>query len=343
MIIAICGNGYCGSSAVTDYLRDCNEVSIQPFDIEFMFLYDVDGIDDLRHHIVDRPVRFYSSDAAIKRYLRYVKNICSSKSMLRKYSGDSVILLTEKYINKIVQLSWNGWWHFDQLNATWFQKNYNFRFLGRINDLKKKRGEKGIKLLKNSKMYLSIAPKDFDSLTKEYVSSLISLFDNKKTNKIVLDQPFPMGTFSYYKMYFSDEVKTINVIRDPRDLYLMAKIVSDSYSSWIPTDNVDDFITYFKMLYSNIPTNTDSSITIRFEDLIYNCDNTIKSINSFLGIAGAKSLSTFNPQKSINNTQLFLKYPSYMDDIKRIETELRKYLYPFEKENTKPIFDGRSF
>ena len=86
MIIGVCGTGYCGSSAITDYLHECENVAVSPYDIEFMFIYDVDGLDDLRHHIVERPVRFFSSDAAIKRFLRYIYNINSQFNNLWKKS-----------------------------------------------------------------------------------------------------------------------------------------------------------------------------------------------------------------------------------------------------------------
>ena len=46
---------------------------------------------------------------------------------------------------------------------------------------------------------------------------------------------------------------------------------------------------------------------------------------------------------SINNTQLWLKYPEYMLDIDIIEKELSTYLYDFSNYTKKPSFNKDSF
>ena len=41
--------------------------------------------------------------------------------------------------------------------------------------------------------------------------------------------------------------------------------------------------------------------------------------------------SCFVPEKSMVNTRLYQKCHLYDDDIKKIETELQEYIYPFEQ------------
>ena len=332
MIICICGTGYSGSSAVTDYLRDEDDVSVCPYDIEFTFLYDVDGLDDLRHHLVERPVRFFSSDAAIKRYKRYINNVCSPNGSLQKLCGSSLKSATDQYLESLTQIVWHGWWHYDVYNAGFLKKNYNYRFLSKINDIKKKMGKKGIDIDKKALMYLSVKPKNFDELTKEYVGEIVNFFNVDNKDKVVLDLPFPMGEYESYKNYFSDEIKIINVIRDPRDVYIMAKKVAETYGSWIPVSNVKDFIKYFKLLCCKRKKGLfGNELTVFFEDLIYKYDETISNVNAFLGIKGNSEKKWFNPEKSKNNTQLFRKFKEYQADIEVIEKELADCLYDYSK------------
>ena len=345
MIIAICGTGYSGSSAVTDYLRGSNELSVCPYDIEFMFLYDVDGIDDLKHHIVDRPVRYYSSDAALKRYEKYIKDICSPNSMIHKLCGKKIIELTHDYIDSLTQLSWKGWWHFDVRTSKTFVHNFNFRFLAVLNRFFKKIGGKGFNIYSKSKMRLSLINNtDFMTITRKYVMKIVDLFNVDKKSNVVLDFPFPFGQMDYYKKYFNDNIKTINIVRDPRDTYIIAKRIAGSFGSWIPTDNVFDFINYYKLLCSKkIISASKEELLINFEDLIYDYDNVSSIINNFLGLQKKIKSVSFDPKKSINNTQLFLKYPEYSKDVSIIEKELKEYLYDFDKFEQKPSFDDNSF
>jgi len=330
MNICVCGNGYSGSSAVTDYLRDYDNIAVSPYDIEFMFLYDVDGIDDLRYHIVERPVRYYACDAAIKRYRNYIKSICTPNSNLYKLSGNKLFDLTDEYITQITQLSWNGWWHFDLREADFFHKTWNYRVLTRFSNIKKFLLGKGIDINPNSLMRLSIKPSNFDAATSKYIKELINLFNVNNAKDVVLDLPFPMGEYEHYRRYFSDDTKIINVIRDPRDVYILAKRVNDTYSTWIPTKKVSDFIEYYKLLCCNRTVGmVNNELTIYFEDLIYDTDNTLRMINDFLSITGHYQQQSFDPKKSINNTQLFNRYPEYIDDIRIIESELGQFLYDY--------------
>lgn len=337
MIISICGNGYCGSSAVTDYLRENKLISVSPYDIEFTFLYDVDALDDLRDHIVVRPVRFFSSDAAVKRYKRFIKTINSPKGYVRKLCGDSLEKLTDKYLSQITQLTWHGWWHFDVRNADFWTKNWNFRFLVKISNLCQRVLGKGIDFSPNTTMSISVCPKEFDSITNEYISEIIKLFNPEEKKYIVLDQPYPVGTYKTYAHYFSDDIKTINVVRDPRDVYIAAKLVNTSFSSWIPTENVEDFVCYFKLLCSQgTKSKNTNEITIRFEDLIYHYEKTTDFIDEFIGVKSPKTKKIFNPDRSINNTQLFRKHTELSSEIAYIEKELPEYLYDFNNVERMP-------
>lgn len=331
MIVAVCGNGYCGSGALYDLLQESKDLSVCSKDIEFTFLYDVDGLDDLRYHITEKPVRFFSSDAAIKRYREYIKQLCSPNSSINKLMGKELKAITKDYTESITQLSWNGWWQYDVIHAGSWTRNTEFRIKPRINNILSKTGLKPLDIMKGSKMYLSVNPPSFDVITRKYVDKLVSLFNTEQREKVVLDKPFPVGMRDRYEKYFSDEIKAIYLTRDPRDLYLAAKNVYGTYSSWIATDNVDQFIKYYKILYSDIHcvTEDENNIIVPFEDLIYCYGKTCERISAFLGIDCRFTKEYFDPDKSIANTQLFYKMNNHTQDVLKIEKELADYLYSF--------------
>ena len=53
-------------------------------------------------------------------------------------------------------------------------------------------------------------------------------------------------------------------------------------------------------------------------------------------------MKIFNPNRSINNTQLSRLHPEDKEDIEYIENELKEFLFPFEKF-PKPEFNGKPF
>ena len=135
--------------------------------------------------------------------------------------------------------------------------------------------------------------------------------------------------------------------KDPRDLYILAKKALGIRGRFIPTDSVDSFIDYYKaiMTYSAKTNEMSPNILhIHFEDLIYDTDHSIARIKSFLRISGDMDKKTeFYPEKSINNTQLFRRYPEYGRDIERIEQELACWLYDFSRFDMTPTFNGKQF
>jgi len=156
------------------------------------------------------------------------------------------------------------------------------------------------------------------------------LWDN---HNIVLDQPFSADNPEKSFIFF-DNPAAIIVDRDPRDLYLLAKEVLRSRASFIPTDNVYDFVTYYKVIRENRKkvVNTTKVLYLNFEDMIYEYKTTAEKIIAFLGLKRhEKPLEYFNPEISKNNTQLFNKYTNYKKEIEYIEKELEEWLYPFYK------------
>lgn len=101
----------------------------------------------------------------------------------------------------------------------------------------------------------------------------------------------------------------------------------------MPRQDVKVFVEYYKRIRENQERkDTDRILFIRFEDAIYNYDETVKRIENFLGCKNhAEPKKYFNPEISINNTRLIDRYPQCKEEIEYIEQMLPEYLFDFSK------------
>lgn len=173
-------------------------------------------------------------------------------------------------------------------------------------------------------MYLSVQPENFYELSREYLNAIVNLKRKEIGKTLVLDQPFS-GDNPYKSFPFFEDPYAIIVDKDPRDMYLLAKMSLGAKGSFIPSGNVDDFIVYYRAIMSyrdRCRKDLPNVLYLHFEDLIYDSENTRNRIEDFLGIhASERICSCFDKTKSINNTQLFLKYTQHEEDIRKIEME----------------------
>ena len=163
------------------------------------------------------------------------------------------------------------------------------------------------------------------------------LFDFANKNKlpyVMVDQIVPPTNTKRYLRYFND-IKVIVTERDPRDIFLLER------NEWkwgvIPVKDVKEYVEWFRITrrYSN-PADEDKSrvLRIQFEDLIYNYEETSARVIGFVGIDPSHHTapkSCFDPAKSIKNTNVAKRYPGCEEELKYIESELREYLYEFER------------
>ena len=180
-------------------------------------------------------------------------------------------------------------------------------------------------------------PNDFNEITMEYTDSILKSIGLDLTKPIVLDQPFagnnPQKSLKYYR-----DSKAIIVDRDPRDLYLLAKVYFPKTSYQVPYENVNDFIEYYRSMHNNMKSSLDNPnvLYIKFEELVYQYENAVEKIISFTGLSNHSCpKSYFVPEQSMVNTRLFSKNNSYSEDIMLIEKELNDYLFDFDSYKDK--------
>jgi len=333
MVIGVCGLGYTGSGAVVDLLKEYKDIQVQDGE-EFTIAYRPDGLEDLAYHL-NNPTRYMSCDAAIYRFKKFINKTFRPRANWGCNVSKQINELTDNYINTLTQVKWRGFWGFDIYNSSKIEYLLKWSICYRICKYYEKIFHKIYRGFLYREMHLSVLPENFYSITQEYVSNILSLLGYDDTGIVVLNQAFsgdnPQKSFKFFK-----NPKAICVDKDPRDLYLLCKEEVTLEATWTPTENVDDFINYYQIMrqnYSKIKNDNDV-LLIRFEDLIYEYDKTVEVIERFIGISCKQHIKQkmyFNPDVSINNTQLFRKYPKYAKEISKIEEKLSQYLYPYDK------------
>lgn len=343
MIIGACGFGSTGSSVITDYLSEFDNVQVLD-KVEFTWVTQPDGLIDLQYHLFQPHSRTGDSIVALRRY----KEMAELKE---RYFCDTVGIDKELYWNSINTFLDD----ITQIQWPWFiYKNYGFfeRLRGKIfrsyvvkNEIKTGIRFKGYPMRMVS---YSMMPENFYDAAQKHVKELLVGFGADFSKDIILDQPFagnnPAVAFPYF-----ENAKAFVVDRDPRDLYCFSKTRLQGRNHFMPTETVEQFVVYYRTLRANqqyTEPNKDV-LCLRFEDLVYEYDKTTKLVREFLGYPeNPRPKSIFNPELSKANTQVYKRFPQFENDIKYIEKELSEYLFDFdnyaEPDKDAKMFFGKS-
>ena len=346
MVIGTCGFASTGSSAVSDYLKEFDENQV--FDqFEFTLPYLPDGLEDLEYHLTQHVVRDDSSGIAIPRFRRCLqKKFESTLNQNFSVSPSQLSDVTEKFIKSIVQLQWKTAKRTDVLlNPSWFYNFFGYRVMKChvLPYIQRRRG-KVVDLWPYRNVEVSIFPENFQEASRQFIKDILTLMGADFNKNIVLDQPF-LGSNPTRSFRFFDNPKAIVVDRDPRDNYLFTKLVLYKKENIMPVDDVKTFVKYYRLFRDNHPYKQPHPdvLCLHFEDMVYNYDNSTKRIREFCNLPeNPRQKSVFDPNLSMANTQLYLRYPEYKDDIAYIEQELPEYLFDFE-DYPQPTFTGKMF
>lgn len=326
-VITCASYGGTGSSIITDYLSEFdNCYSLGEF--EFRFLQDYNGVSDLEVKIIDNAHRL-NSDIAIRDFKKNI-DFYSGNIIFKRYSkyfGNNFKKISYQFIDSIIDMSWQGYWEYHQIEVSSIEGIFKYKLLPRIKNIFNKNGIASN--IKKTKYYLSIPNREeFYKKTREYTRKLCKVIDcDEKYENLIFDQLVPATNINRYLNYFND-IKVIVVDRDPRDLYILNKEFWKE--SWIP-ENVDDYIKWFKLIRKNDEKEDGKRILrIKFEDFVYNYSEIEKKVLIFLDIEKQNHKSPkakFNPEISKKNTKLWGKYKKYDKESKIIFNNLSEYCY----------------
>ena len=346
IILTSTGYGDSGSSAGTNILEEFSSVTSFGNKFECTFIHEADGIYDLENAINEG--HRLKIDLATKRFLSLAK-ILDQDSDYQKYFNGQFYKKTEKYIESITVCKWDGSWHRAfETKKTAFAEKQRIRFAEVLfNALYRKRQFNSYEPDGWHPSYNPIIDcyyidkkSDFYEKTRTYISDLFSN-DLYKNKYVLVDQLLPAYDIGRYSNYFVD-IKTLVIDKDPRDLYAMQ--IAEKGVGYIPCDNVDIFIDWYKATRAQrYRLNTEwknTALFIPFESLVYEYENSLEKIKEFTDLNTDEHIykkQFFIPEKSIVNTQVYKRYPQLKKDIDKIEKELEEYCFHFEKYPPMPI------
>jgi len=339
-IIDISGIGHSGKTIVNDILKHDERIHVHPSLFEFNLLRVYGGLINLRSNLVDNwsPIR---CDMAINQFKHLIKTISpsakitNSRSMLVSNGWNYNDMLecdfeniSGEYINSIIDFNAKSIWPFPEI-----YQNAFIRFLRKIN----------YRLFKYKKKHnlLFSSGSNFDAITKLYLEKV--LFNHGK-NIVCTNNMFePYNPGKYFN--FFDNPFLILVWRDPRDIYVSTKVgdmhmpsdeknygITKLHKSFTLSDNVNNFVKRQRILLSQCSfENTNRILNLKFEDIVYNFENSVKEIGDLLKI-DLNDIDNIrkkvNPEDSKKNIGMWKNYQN-QDEIDFIKTELNDYMSKF--------------
>lgn len=324
-----------GSSAITDLISEVEGYDAETGTFEYVFLHCPNGVFDLEDKLLigNNAIR---SDEALHSFRHTMKQLFDKKYWWVGHYNVNLsprfMEYTDEYINSLVQYHPAFYWYYQEnadikmiFKLIWKRVVKGFT-LGKIN-IKKP-------LVYDNMMVSYVCPKEFYVKTKLYLDRLWKELGLNNKN-IILDQLLlPFNLFRIGNYFEEEQIAVFVVERDPRDMFIINKYIWPKIGGQVPyPTDVEEFCNCYKALRVMEKPVSDSRIyRLHFEDLVYRYEETVDEILEFLGEDKnnhIKKKKNFEPEKSIENTQMYLANEEYMKEAKIIEQELSEFLYDF--------------
>lgn len=325
--IACVGYHATGAGVVDDLFREFDTVAQGTYEVETRLLQDPDGISDLEYYLVENPHRL-NSGYELKRFLNYVKITTRSYT---KIFGSRWRELSEEYVDNLAKFSFPGYWHGDVWLLSPFWRNVHTfrRALAKISPKAIRKPSYYNYFPWLNSYHVDLTDEEFLRITKDYMEKLCREVNPENKDFVVLDQLISPANPARYARYV-DDLKTIIVDRDPRDVYIHQLNHKDHV---LPVDPMQFCAVYRDNRKSVSRLPEDECMYVTFEQMIYHYDEYVKKVLDFVGIREKNHIRKrefFNPDKSIKNTKLWKKTDKYKDAVAIIEKELPDMLHEFE-------------
>lgn len=302
-IVSVQGFGFSGSGAVVDLLREYESCQVlggydyESGDIikddkfgEFDFLRHSGGFYDIERHLGYNNI--FINDGVINRFIKMVffsgiyKNFPESHPIfydfLNSITDLELLNLNGRYYNPYQYMH-------DKYSSIFFLKEMTIE--------------------------------EYRICCRNCLNALFGLFHQKSKSILVADQMCCDLEFDTDrdKSYFNN-LKTIMVYRDPRDVYAYA-VMKDV--EWIEHKNVDGFIKWYNNLLRKFDRIGTDTLVVRFEDLLINYDVTISKIEDYVGISNHKyKFRNLKPDVSKKNIGIWRNTKLNKEDFEIIKKNL---------------------
>ncbi|UDQ96957.1 sulfotransferase [Lentisphaerota bacterium WC36G] len=355
--IAVKGFWSTGESAVNDFLFEFdNTFGIKQ---QEMLIFDtIDGIVDLENKYLFNSAPIIIG-AQIARFKKLVNFLSKYGMYSLPYDSEEVFggffkKRSYEFIDKITSENKLASLEFDYPIIEEHINNFAYKYKiwpfkkQKIDQLLKKISLSLLNYVKPLSHYFPrgdfYIPKGYDNFKKElndYINDLTSYLSKQNAGKNILyQQLLTPASFNLYKNAIPN-LRYIIIDRDPRDIYVFQRHL---WKSLAVPNNPQDFAEWYKLARAQLNELEGNFLHIKFEDFVYNYENTSSKIMTFLNLTNeqhVKKLKFFDPSKSIKNTQMWKKTNKYNDEIKILEDLLPEFLYEFpyfEDDNLEGIW-----
>lgn len=330
------GFGGTGSSVISDLLKEFSNVKSCGANFEMSMAFDVGGISDLQHYLVDD----FERNKVTEGIYMFKKHLNAISDRYTYFLGKDFYNIVSSYLDNLILVEWNGenemqYYRYGKYKR-WLYYSYLPRLQSRIRYkfMKEDGYEHTGWFKKKLPMQITVPKSVFFDETRKMYKTLLDTFDKENGYEyLCFDQLVPAYNFKRYLNYFPN-MKIIVVDRDPRDLYLLNELYW--HEAWIPSHKLDIYIKWFEEIRRDIEDeiyhNSDNVLFVHFEDTIYKYDETIPRIMNFLGLTTTSHISPrtyFVPEESKRNTKLWEKVDKRKNEIEEIEKSLKKYCYRY--------------
>lgn len=341
-IINVTGTGHSGSTAITSWLNDYNNcVSLKNWECG-LFRSD-GGIIELSNMLLSGDI--FLQNASLARFINLVERteIELRFQKLEKDVSKQFRDMSDNFLNSLLIERRPPWAHvFDAYNLgkigmrckiysypNTSLKNILINFLVKVAE--KINGgyhiatEYNYDSPRNDIFYVKALSEDsLLRLAKEYLRNFFELFTEKDEQLVVAPCFVCVETINNYRKCerFFDDLKSIFVLRDPRDCF-----VSYVNSGYFNETQIDDFCAKYLYSVREYPFNYSGIISISFEDFILKHEEIKKKILDFIGMSEDTlvKIPKYKIEESKQNIGKWKKY-SNQKVMDQIAIKLEKYL-----------------
>lgn len=322
-IVAVCGSGATGTSAVTDFLggyKSCMLIPQEP-----SFFRETEGGYSIYKLIKDnmflRCIMFNNSRLSynerlseiLERLVPRVNDALLKVECVRKFHYSKVYKFEKdpstlqngllnvylKFLNSLVE------------DHVFMEHDGFISVSGKI-----------LPALLRKQTFIKFWKGFMDSYFLEW-SSYLGIEEPSKV--IILNEFYycDQNSVKDYSLLYKN-LQIVWLIRDPRDSFF-----SWRKHNWISEKKVDDFIAFYRSLNNPVKEIPNQLLVVRFEDFILEHERTAQKILDFLKIPNATKINgncVYQNVDSLKNIGQYKTYPN-QDVMNYIATELKEYLY----------------
>lgn len=321
-----------GSSAITDIFSSFEGYVAPNGSFEYVFLHCPNGVFDLEDKLLwnNNAIR---SDEALRTFRAAMKELFDTPfwwpGNYKKRLSPCFMKYIDRFIEEISDFSIDSYWY--------HQERRGYKALPRLlmNKVLEILPYKGPirQPLRYAGMNIAFPEaEDFYCAARKLLQSLYDDLGIGKTG-LVLDQLVLPFNAQRFENYFASNTEVVVVDRDPRDVFLSNKYIWPRQNGSIPyPTDVRKFCAYYRRLRTHGDAFENSHIhNVSFEDCIYFHEATIERLGRIAESSlneSHKKTNAFDPDASINNTQLFM-IPEFKKEADIIAVELPEFLYDF--------------